>query len=204
MCYSAESSGGTFLFVCAVCSILALQGKIAIALILLVTASMQLIEYVIWKETHKPTCTTANYIASSLIPIILGLQPLIISLIVMLFNVGYLPNIVYLLIFVCSIFISAYTILHVLRNPRKGCVKPEGEGRLQWDIDWWIYDTFVIPYYISMLVLFLTLKPYILGTSLFAFYLTTRVYTGYRYPGQWPSVWCHTVNAGSILALLVG
>ena len=194
------------MFVCAVCSILALQGKIAIALILLVTASMQLVEYVIWKDTHTyiPTCTTANYIASSLIPIILGLQPLCISLIMMLFNVGYLPNIIYLLIFVCSIFTSAYTILHVLRNPRKGCVKPEGEGRLQWDIDWWIYDTFVIPYYISMLVLFLTLKPYILGTSLFAFYLATRVFAGYRYPDQWPSVWCHTINAGSILALLAG
>ena len=52
MCYSAESSGGTFLFVLCAAAVLAYgKGQLAVALLLIALASMQCLEWIIWSST---------------------------------------------------------------------------------------------------------------------------------------------------------
>ena len=200
MCYSAESSGGTFLFVAFIALILMLRGKTAIALILVVLAFMQVLEYIIWMET--PACTTANYVASSLIPLFLSLQPLLIALILWQFNTGYASPHLYQSLFyvLCGAFFCM--LLYVLRYKRDGCVGPKGSGHLDWGLDSTFFSAFKPSYFAVMAFLILSLRPAVLGISLFSLYSLSWFYYSYWYPTEWPSLWCNSINAGSVVALL--
>jgi len=214
MCYSAESSGGTFLFVAFIAFLLMIQGKTAIALILVVLAFMQVLEYIIWMET--PACTTANYVASSLIPLVLSLQPLLLSLILWQFNAGYASPHLYQSLFyvLCGAFFCM--LVYVLRHKRGGCVglaqslgpkgcvgpKGSGSGHLDWGLDSTFFSAFKPSYFAVMAFLILSLRPAVLGISLFSLYSLSWFYYSYWYPTEWPSLWCHSINAGSVVALL--
>lgn len=202
MCYSAESSGGTFLFVCAVALLLMARGKPAIALILVVLASMQALEYMIWTQT--PACTPANYFASSLIPLLLALQPLCIALILWVSNeAGYASPHIYRALFYGSAAAVVAVLGYMAMNPRPSCVTPT-KGHLNWDLEERFFKAFQVFYYIVMAALVLTIRPAVLGIGLFAAYYVSWLYYRKKYPGTWPSLWCHAINAGAVLALLSG
>lgn len=199
MCYSAESSGGTFLFVCAIALLLLVQGKTAIALILVVLASMQILEYVIWTQT--PACTPANYVASSLIPFILALQPTLIALILWVSKEGgSASQHIYRALFYFSAIAVVAVLGYMAMYPRPSCVKPEN-GHLNWDLEDRFFTPFQLFYHIVMSVLVLTIRPPLLGIGLFAVYAGSWVYYKLNYPDTWPSLYCHAINAGAVLAL---
>ena len=199
MCYSAESSGGTFLFVCAVALLLTVQGKTAIALILVVLASMQILEYVIWTQT--PACTPANYVASSLIPLLLALQPTLVALILWISKEGgSASQHIYRALFYFSAVAVVAVLSYMAMYPRPSCVKPE-KGHLKWDLDRRFLTAFQVFYYVVMSALVLTIRPPLLGIGLFAVYAGSYVYYTLNYPDTWSSLYCHAINAASVLAL---
>jgi hypothetical protein len=201
MCYSAESSGGTFLFVCAVALLLLTQGKTAIALILVVLASMQVVEYVIWTQT--PACTPANYVASSLIPLLLALQPTLVALILWVSKeASFASPHIYRALFYCSAAAVVAVLGYMAMYPRPSCVTPV-KGNLHWDLEDRFFTPFQVFYYVVMSVLVLTIRPPLLGIGLFAVYAGSCVYYKLNHPGTWPSLWCHGINAASVLALFV-
>jgi len=199
MCYSAESSGGTFLLVCAVALLLMAQGKTAIALIFLVLASMQVLEYVIW--TQLPACTTANYVASSLIPFILALQLFFIALILWCFKeAGFASPHLYRALFYGSSAAVVAALGYMAMYPRPSCVTVEN-GHLKWDLEPRFFTPFHLFYRAVMSVLILTIRPPLLGIGLFSVYAGSWFYYTSNYPETWPSLWCHGINAASVLAL---
>jgi hypothetical protein len=199
MCYSAESSGGTFLFVCAVALLLMAQGKTAIALIFLVLASMQVLEYVIWTQT--PACTTANYVASSLIPLFLALQPFFIALILWCFQeAGFASPHLYRALFYGSSAAVVTALGYMAMYPRPSCVTVE-KGHLKWGLEPRFFDGFHLFYSVVMSTLVLTVRPPLLGIGLFSVYAGSWFYYRIKYQDMWPSLWCHGINAASVLAL---
>jgi len=202
MCYSAEPSGGTFLFVAAMAALIAFgKGKPAIALVLLVLAFMQLVEGVLW--TLTPACTPLNYVASSAIPLILALQPTLIALILWIYNAGYASPHVYQFLFCLSAIACAVVLAYVLRNPRNSCVEPSTAGHLDWGLDSAFFRAFQKAYYPLMAFLILSLRPWPLGLTLFAVYFLSWIYYRNRFPGEWPSLWCHGINAGAVVAAVI-
>lgn len=193
MCYDAKTSIGTFLFVGGISLFLWFRNKSsdrAIALILLVISSMQLLEFVIW--THLGP-TPENKIASALIPILLYAQPLFIALIMWIFKAGYSTNsyLVYGLLAFFPIFLwtisTSYTTV-------------SSTGHLEWNNQ---YPSFyLIIYYSSLLYLFLTLKNSFMGFTLFGAYIGSWLYYKYYYDRDWASMWCHAVNGAALVALL--
>jgi hypothetical protein len=199
MCYSAESSGGTFLFVCAIALLLTVQGKTAIALILVVLASMQVLEYVIWTQT--PVCTPANYVASSLIPLLLALQPTLIALILWISKeAGSASQHIYRALFYFSAVAVVAVLGYMAMYPRPSCVTPV-KGHLNWDLEDRFFIPFQVFYHIVMSALVLTIRPPLLGIGLFSVYAGSWVYYTLNYPETWSSLWCHGINAGAVLAL---
>jgi len=201
MCYSAESSGGTFLFVAVLAAFLYTRGKIALALVLLVLAVMQLAEYVIWNAT--PACTNANYIASSSIPVILALQPTLLALILWWYpTASYAPP---SLLFGLVCLLAGATVgvlLYTLRNPRRSCVAPSQTGHLNWEIDPSLMNLLQPPYYAAMAFLTLSLSPSTVGIPLYLTYFLSWLYYRIRFPEEWPSLWCHGINGAAVVAVL--
>jgi hypothetical protein len=201
MCYGAESSGGTFLFVLCAAALIAFgKGQPALALLLVVLASMQLLEWVIWSST--PVCTPLNYLASSAIPVVLALQPTLIALLLWQFDAGYASPHLYRWLFYFGCVATAALVAHAIRVPRSSCVEPSERGHLNWDLESSFFTAFQVAYYPAMAFLMLSLKPWALGVTLFAGYFLSWVYYRTRFPGEWPSLWCHGINAGAVVALV--
>jgi len=200
MCYSAESSGGTFLFVlCAAAFVAFGKGQPAIALLLIVLASMQFLEWIIWSST--PVCTPLNYAASSAIPVVLALQPTLLALILWQFDAGYASPHLYRALFYFGCLATTVVAVHTVRYPRTSCVAPSERGHLDWGLEASFFKAFHSTYYHVMGFLMLSLKPWTLGATLFAGYFLSWVYYRNRYPKEWPSLWCHGINAGAVVAL---
>ena len=201
MCYSAESSGGTFLFVLCAAAFLAFgKGQPAVALLLIVLASMQFLEWIIWSST--PVCTPLNYAASSAIPVALALQPTLLALILWQFDAGYASPHLYRGLFYFWCGLTAVVAVYTVWYPRTSCVAPSSKGHLDWGLEPSFSSTFETVYYPAMTFLMLSLKPWTLGVTLYAAYFLSWVYYRVRYPKEWPSLWCHGINAGTVVALV--
>jgi len=193
MCHDAKTSIGTFLFVGGISLFLWFRNKSsdrAIALIFLVISSMQLVEFVIW--THLGP-TPENKAASSLIPILLYTQPLLIALIMWIFKAGYstYSYLVYGLLALFPIFLWNLSTSYTTVSSR---------GHLEWNHQY--PYIFLIIYYSSMSYLFLTLKNSLAGLSLFGAYFGSWLYYKHYYDRDWSSMWCHAVNGAAFVALL--
>lgn len=201
MCYSAESSGGTFLFVLVVAAFLAFgKGQPAVALLLIVLASMQVIEYIIWSST--PVCTPLNYAASSAIPVVLALQPTLLALILWQFNAGYASPHLYRGLFYFGCVMTAVVAVYTALNPRSSCVAPSDKGHLDWGLESSFFLMVRAFYNPLISFLLLSLKPWTLSVTLFAVYFLSFLHYRNRYPKEWPSLWCHGINAGAAVALV--
>ena len=81
MCYSAEVSLGTFLFVELICICLWVRDRIiyrAFALILNVFVFVQFLEYLIWTNQE---CNAVNKAVTAILPYYILLQPVLVSII---------------------------------------------------------------------------------------------------------------------------
>jgi len=204
MCYSAEVSLGTFLFVQLICIFLWVRDRRidrAFALILTVVVFMQLLEYFIWTNQE---CNAVNKAVTAILPYYLLLQPPLISMILYTMKAG--NGSLYPLIVATSIPI----LLLCSQLPLRGeCIKAGECGHLDWNFD----DggimkvsigtsVVVIWYFFTLFYTSATLKgglaPFItalLAVSLFV--------SSMYYKRVWSSVWCHAVNGMAVVALVV-
>jgi hypothetical protein len=213
MCYSPEVSIGTFGFVTALCIYAWIRNRgidRAASLLFFVLVLMQLVEYFLWMNQQ---CTPINKAISSLVPILLYLQPLLFTLISWKWNAGfgdYTPYIFYgwLLALLPALF---YMDSIGLFNH---CILQGSNGHLDWNIgsfaEIFTEQTrpltsllFPLMYYATLLYVFGTLKntrlaAIFLGMSFVSFLTSIRFFKE-----TWGSVWCHSVNGAAILALLV-
>jgi len=213
MCYSPEVSIGTFGFVTALCIYAWIRNRgidRTAALLFFVVVLMQLVEYFLWINQE---CTPTNKVISSLVPILLYLQPLLFALISWKGNAGigvYTPYIFYgwLLAFLPTLFYM--NSIGLFNN----CILKGQNGHLKWNLKSFI-DIFTqqsalgaslifpILYYISILYTFGTLKDtrlalVFLGISFITFLTSIRFFKE-----TWGSVWCHSVNGAAVFALLL-
>jgi hypothetical protein len=197
MCYSAEVSIGTFLFVEAICIFLWMRNRKIdrpISLILSVIVLMQLFEYLLWTN---PECNDVNKTITAIIPTYLFLQPTAIATIIFFFNAGW--GSLYPLIIVGTLYIALFTPT----PPRPQCIQSGECKHLDWNLDTDTHLTSFRLYYASMLYLFATLKNTQFATTSVIFYIGSWFITNQYYNRVWSSVWCHAVNAMSLAAVVL-
>lgn len=202
MCYSAEVSIGTFGFVFLLAAYLWQEGptvKKAIALCLVIIASMQLVEFGLWKA---PSCGVANKVLTTLVPITLYLQPLVIHAVIGYFNAGLLDKSVYLGIAKMLGVLFPFFLLFIAKDIGK-CTTVDSCGHLAWPAlkpDGSFFGMEAI-YHMLMIAGLGTLK----NTTFSIFYLTLSAISYFvskkYYRDSWGSVWCHFVNALAIGAV---
>lgn len=204
MCYSAEVSIGTFGFVSLICLFLWQRGRPidkALTWILLIIASMQLIEFGLWKNLE---CGWQNKVLSAAIPVLLWLQPLVIFLSIWYYKVGWLGFYGWLaVVYIIALpFIPReYFIKHTLGQ----CTTVGDCGHLNWPATREEADPYNLQlfYNIAIITGLSTLK----STTFSAFYIISAylsyIYTKMYYRDSWSSVWCHFVNALAVGAVVL-
>jgi hypothetical protein len=202
MCYSAEVSLGTFGFVFLLAAYLWQEGPIikkAISLCLVIIASMQLVEFGLWKA---PDCGVANRVLTTLVPITLYLQPLLIHATIGYFNAGLLNKSVYLNVAKMLGVLFPFFLLFIAKDIGK-CTTVDSCGYLAWPAlkpDGSFFGMEGI-YHMLMIAGLGTLK----NTTFSIFYLTLSAISYFvskkYYRDSWGSVWCHFVNALAIGAV---
>ena len=208
MCYSAEVSLGTF----ATVSIISLylwnrNNKIdrGVALLLIIIGFMQLLEYILW---INPECNDANKLVSATIPFYLYLQPALIAFVIWQTGAGW--GTLYPWIVIVSLLgLIPYTTYK--KNNAKVCIHKGECGHLDWNtLDNLLNKKLELPQYISY-ILYYGAMAYVIGTLknallsyiMLALYGVSWLVTNMMYNDVWGSVWCHSVNAAAIVALLV-
>jgi hypothetical protein len=208
MCYSSEVSIGTFTGVTAICIYLWFRNnKIdrAVSLILFVIGFMQLLEWILWENQD---CNAINQAVTAILPVYLYLQPLALSLIVWQMNAGSGTLYPYIILVVGILF--PFYAFSAFRT-RNVCTKKGTCGHLDWNIKNDFFDSSLSPvtrviiilYYFSMVYVGATLKNKVLSASFILLWASSWLYTNIYYKEAWSSIWCHSVNACAVIALLV-
>ena len=200
MCYDAPTSIGTFAFVSAITLFLWRRNgpsDRAIGLILLVLAAMQLLEFVIW--THQgPKNEAVNQAATTLIPVVLYSQPLLLALVLWLWKAGWFVE-AYKYIFyglvVCFPLFFAWMPSHFTQST----TGPGPTGHLAWPLR--MNTIFVTLYNILMLFLVLTIQKIPVAVALTVGYAGSWLYYNTYYGQEWASMWCHAINLVGVVAL---
>ena len=206
MCYSAEVSLGTFLFVTAICGYLWYRNRKvdrAVALILFVIGFMQFLEYILWTNQE---CNDINKFITKIIPLYLFLQPVVITLIVWQMKAGhgtlYLP-----LLMGYSLFLP-YILTQI--TPTKPCIHKGNCEHLNWNLKLSLRDDTpimrklsILFYQLLMFYSALTLNNKYLGMFFALSWASSNIITELMYKEVWASVWCHVVNANAIVALVI-
>jgi hypothetical protein len=199
MCYSAESSAGTFLFVAAIATFLFYRGgqgirgrvRIAVAIILLFIALMQVVEFLIWSNIR---CGPKNRLITYFIPILLFLQPIVVLASLLYFDVGLLPSAVYKASLIVWIMALPFFFWQWMKDGWGKCTVIGPNGHLEW------------PYTKSKSHIGQDLYNLImaggigtLNTPLYGIFYIVMSSVGYFYTREiyghsWSSIWCNFVN----------
>ena len=206
MCYSPEVSLGTFLFVSGISAYIWNRNKgddRAASLLFFVIVLMQLIEFFLW---ITPDCGSVNKTLSSLVPILLYIQPLLFSLIIWKFHAGFGTYTSY--IFYGWLFALVPSLLYMNSTGLfQNCIRKGQNGHLRWDvsslIDYSKNTVFPIAYYSSLIYLFATLKNKMLSFLFLLIGFIAMLLTSNILDSSWGSVWCHSVNTTAFLYLFV-
>ena len=204
MCYSAEVSLGTFLFVELICIFLWIRDRRfdrPFALILNVFVFVQFLEYLIWTNQE---CNSVNKAVTAILPYYLLLQPVFISIILYTMKAG--TGSLYPLIVATSIPIL---LLCSQLPPRGECIKVGECGHLDWNLDNGgmtkvsIGTSIVVIW--NFLGLFYTAATLKGGLAPFttAFIGVSLLVSSVYYKRVWSSLWCHAVNGMAVVALVV-
>jgi len=198
MCYDAPTSIGTFAFVSAIALFLWRRNgpfDRAIGLILLLLAAMQLLEFVLW--THLGP-NPVNQTATTLIPVVLYSQPLLVALVLWLWKAGWFVE-AYKYIFY-GLLVGLPLFLAWMPSLFTNSVTGLGpSGHLTWPLRQ--DGVFVILYDILMLFLVLTIQKIPVAAALTVGYIGSRFYYSTYYKQEWPSLWCHAINLVGVVAL---
>ena len=202
MCYDAPTSIGTFAFVSAISLFLWRRNgpsDRAIGLILMILVLMQLLEFVIW--THLgPTegDKTVNQVATTLIPVLLYSQPLLIALVLWQWKAGWFVE-AYKYIFY-GLLAASTLFVGILPHFMSATVTGVGPtGHLTWPL---FYQPFLLAvYFLLMTFLFLTLSKVPVNMAFAAGYLGSLIYYRTYYEKEWSSLWCHAINLVGLVAL---
>jgi len=171
---------------------------------------MQLVEYFLWINQQ---CTPTNKAISSLVPILLYVQPLLFALISWKMKAGfgiYTPHMFYgwlLALIPALLYMKSIGLFD-------HCIVKGSNGHLDWKIGSFtdIFTEkpqtvftllFPICYYVSLFYVFGTLKDtrlaaIFMGVSSVSFLISTI-----QFKETWGSVWCNSVNGAAVLALLI-
>jgi len=198
MCYDAPTSIGTFAFVSAITLFLWRRNgpsDRAIGLILLLLAAMQLLEVVIW--THQDS-GPVNQAATTLIPLVLYSQPLLVALVLWLWKAGWFVEaykyIFYGLLACFPFFLAWMPSLFTRSTTGLGPT-----GHLAWPLH---RDSILVTIYnILMLFLVLTIQKIPVAIALTVGYIGSRFYYSTYYKQEWTSLWCHAINLVGVVAL---
>ena len=204
MCYSAESSFGTFLFVLAICIYLWIQGnnlQKTVSIILFFISLMQVIEGCIWLNIK---CSQMNKILSFFIPVLLYLQPIIALATVFYFKVGLLSDTIYKkLLFLWGLMLPFF--LYWTKSTMGKCTTIGKNGHLAWpsqpvtklDI---VMNIF---YIIAIGTAIITLNTPWYGIFYGIIAAISYVVSKSTYGRSWGSMWCHFVNILAVAALFI-
>ena len=198
MCYDAPTSIGTFAFVAAIALFLWRRNgpsDRAIGLILMIIVLMQLIEFVLW--THQDS-GPVNQAATTLIPILLYSQPLLIALVLWVWKAGWFSEaykyIFYGLLVGLPLFVAWMPSLFTQSSTGLGPT-----GHLAWPLR---QDSNLINIYnILMLFLIITIQKIPVAIVFTLAYIGSCVYYSTYYKQEWKSMWCHAVNLVGLVAL---
>jgi hypothetical protein len=199
MCYSAEVSLQTFLFVAAISGFLFLRNSAydrPIAGILFIVSLMQLVEYGLWKNLD---CGPTNKLLTLFVNITIVLQPLLVLLIVWSTGSSTGKYISTLIVIYCISL--PYLAYRMWKN--YGLCSTVSEGS---HLRWGGYpnpDIITnILYYTSLTYPLITFKDRFFAISYVGAGILTLWYSLGQYKTVWPSLWCHSVNAMALLALM--
>ena len=204
MCYSPEVSIGTFAFVALAAGYMWMRNRPAdrgLAILFVAIALMQLVEFVLWLVVD--TCDDTNRSATMLVPLALLIQPLLATWAAWQYKIGWLGG--YKQFFFLLLALTPIAIWDTFRHQSNDCVVLEN-GHLAWPpytynkrFDSWIVAFF---YWIGLMYVITTLKNVPLAILLTAAYSWTY-YQSQQAGNAWPSVYCHSVNALVVLAVLL-
>jgi hypothetical protein len=116
-----------------------------IYLFLFVVASMQLIEYFLWKNLNNKTL---NMLLSNISSFIIFIQPLIIMTMIPTLNIKYA------IMFIYTLFITIYLRYRLLYNPINFYTVIGKNGHLSWE--WMNLKGYENIFYIGYLILYIT------------------------------------------------
>lgn len=202
MCYSAEVSGGTFLFVTSICGILWIRNKgldRPLAGILFFIGLMQALEWFLWTNLE---CNSINKAVSFSIPIYLALQPVVANLLVWYYNAGWGSG--YLQIALISLAVLPVLLWQNL-DMIGSCATLNTSKNLIWPgVPNNTPLGFILRmlYYITLLYPLVTLKNSVFSGLYVVFAGLTLYLFGLKSQKSWPSLWCHFVNFLSVFALI--
>jgi len=156
---------------------------------------MQLLEFVIW--THLGP-NPVNQAATTLIPVLLYSQPLLIALVLWQWKAGWFVE-AYKYIFY-GLLACVPLFIWYLPNLMTAPVTDVGPaGHLAWPI---YYKPFLLMAYHCLMAFFiLTVKNIPVAIALMAGYGISYVYYSTYYRKEWSSMWCHAINLVGLVAL---
>lgn len=202
MCYSVSSSFGTFFFVFFICCILWIRGsklQKSLSIMLGFISLMQVIEGFLWLNID---CDNVNVFITSFIPILLFLQPVVITGTVYSFGTGYLPPLVYKILIGISL-LSLPLYISWFNDGFGKCTVVGKTGHLVWPFTNTPNLGVHTMYNTILGIGFATLKTEWYGI----FYLIMATLSYHKsirtYGHSWGSIWCHFVNFLAIGALFV-
>lgn len=206
MCYSANTSIGTFVFVGIAAIYLFMRNSgidRAVGLILVSISFIQLAEFIIW--THMGP-TPENHIVSSIIPLLLYLQPILISFILLSFKAGLYPEF-YKIVFYGSLAFLPFYIYYLSQMYKPNTYSVIGQkGHLEWPSNRFkstLFGYISLSLYVAIILLmFATLKNRTLALVFLIGYGISGLYYKLYYDRAWGSVWCHSASAMTVAALL--
>jgi hypothetical protein len=199
MCYSANASIGTFLFVAAGAFYLWQRNRDIdrpLALMLVFIAFMQVLEWMLWLNLK---CGSINKLITAIIPVYLVLQPVVLNWIVGTWKAGWGSH--YGLVAAAAAALMVPERLYSAIKNYGECAHLNSAGHLVWPGV--PFESFVpYIYYVTMLYPIVTLN----NSTFAALYLlcaTASQYLFSRYnKDAWPSMWCHFVNLLTVFAVL--
>jgi hypothetical protein len=205
MCYSPESSFGTFSLVLIISIYLWNKGnklQKTLAIILLFIALMQVLEGILWLNID---CSHVNKFVSSIIPLLLFLQPIVVIGTIYFLNTGFLSPTIYLGLL--GIWLASSPLfINWMKDGFGKCTTIGKNGHLVWPFTNPPNNTHSLIQNIYNIILFLgfiTLKTDWYGIfytimAVFGYYASKSMY-GY----SWGSIWCNFVNFLAVGALFV-
>jgi hypothetical protein len=192
MCYSAESSAGTFLFVATVAALLFYRGgrlRSALAIILLFIALMQVVELLIWNNLR---CGPQNRFLTYFIPILLFLQPVVVLCTLLYFDVSLFPSLIKVLLIVW--IIAAPLFIDWMKDGWNKCTVVGPNGHLEWPYTKSRSHISQDIYNLALGAGMATLNTPWYGIFYIVMASTSYFYTQSIYGHSWSSIWCNFVN----------